>query len=30
MVFDSWEQLMDFMIKGLELEARLETTIDTG
>ena len=34
MVFDSWQHLMDFMIRGLELEARLETmletTIDTG
>jgi len=34
MVFDSWQHLMDFMMRGLELEARLETmletTIDTG
>lgn len=34
MVFESWQHLMDFMIRGLELEARLETmletTIDTG
>ena len=34
MVFESWQHLMDFMMRGLELEARLETmletTIDTG
>jgi len=34
MVFDSWQPLMDCMIRGLEREARLETmletTIDTG
>jgi hypothetical protein len=30
MVFDSWQHLMDFMIRGLELEARLDTILDTG
>ena len=30
MVFDSWQHLMDFMIRGLELEARLDTMLDTG
>jgi hypothetical protein len=33
-VFEGWQHLRDFMIRGLELEARLETmletTIDTG
>jgi hypothetical protein len=33
-VFDGWHYLMDFMITGLELEARLEAKIeaklDTG
>lgn len=30
MVFESWHHLMDFMIRGLELEDRLEATLDTG
>jgi hypothetical protein len=25
MVFDSWHHLMDFMIRGLKLEAKLDT-----
>jgi hypothetical protein len=25
MVFDSWQHLMDFMIRGLELESKLDT-----
>ena len=30
MVFDSWDHLMDFMIRGLELEAKLEAKLDTS
>jgi hypothetical protein len=30
MVFESWHDLMDFMIKGLELEDKLEAQLDTG
>jgi Transposase DDE domain len=30
MVFASWPHLMDFMIRGLELEDKLEAQIDTG
>lgn len=30
MVFESWQQLMDFMIRGLELESKLETKHDTS
>ncbi len=30
MVFKSWHQLMDFMIKGLELEGELEAKLDTS
>ena len=26
MVFDSWEHLMDFMIRGLELESQFDTS----
>jgi hypothetical protein len=26
MVFDSWEHLMDFMIRGLELESQVDTS----
>jgi len=26
MVFDSWHHLMDFMITGLELEPKLDTS----
>jgi hypothetical protein len=26
MVFDSWERLMDFMIRGLELESQVDTS----
>jgi len=26
MVFDSWDHLMDFMIRGLELESQFDTT----
>jgi hypothetical protein len=29
MVFESWHHLMDFMIRGLELEARLDAKLDT-
>ncbi len=28
MVFDSWDHLMDFMIRGLELEAKLEAKLE--
>jgi hypothetical protein len=28
MVFESWHHLMDFMIRGLELEARLEAKFE--
>ena len=28
MVFPSWHHLMDFMIKGLELESKLEPELD--
>jgi len=30
MVFDSRQHLMDFMIRGLELEARLKAKLDTS
>lgn len=30
MVFESWHHLMDFMIRGLELEARLEAGFNTS
>jgi Transposase DDE domain len=30
MVFESWQHLMEFMIRGLELEAKLEAKLDTG
>ena len=30
MVFESWHHLMDFMIRGLELEDKLEAQLDTG
>ena len=30
MVFESWHHLMDFMIRGLELESKLKPTLDTG
>jgi hypothetical protein len=30
MVFESWPHLMDFMIKGLELEDKLDAQLDTG
>jgi hypothetical protein len=30
MVFESWPHLMDFMIRGLELEARLEAKLNTS
>jgi len=26
MVFDSWEHLMDFMIRGLELESQFDSS----
>jgi len=26
MVFDNWEHLMDFMIRGLELESQVDTS----
>jgi hypothetical protein len=29
LVFESWHHLMDFMLRGLELEARLEAKLDT-
>jgi hypothetical protein len=28
MVFESWHHLMDFMVRGLELEARLEAKFE--
>jgi len=30
MVFESWHHLMDFMIRGLELESKLALKLDTG
>jgi len=30
MVFDNWDHLMDFMIRGLELEPKLEPKLDTS
>jgi hypothetical protein len=30
MVFESWHHLMDFMIRGLDLEAKLESHLNTG
>jgi Transposase DDE domain len=30
MVFESWHHLMDFMIRGLELEDKLDAQLDTG
>jgi len=30
MVFESWHHLMDFMIRGLELESKLAPQLDTG
>ena len=30
MVVESWDHLMDFMIRGLELEDKLEAQLDTG
>jgi hypothetical protein len=30
MVFETWQHLMDFMIKGLALEDKLDAQLDTG
>ena len=30
MVFESWYHLMEFMIRGLDLESKLEPPLDTG